>query len=198
MKCISIMFAALLAMTGTLVGCASAPTSEAGWSTVFDGTHLNNFTRLGDANWRLVDGLVQADLGGKAASYLVSKQSYDNFQMRAEFWVDSDANSGIFIRVQNPAKIGADSSYEVNVFDKRPDPSYGTGGIPNIAPTLVPLKAGGQWNVYEITAKGPQLTVVLNGIKTVDVRDTKYAKGPFALQYGGGVVKFRKVQIRPI
>ena len=71
MKRISIMFAALLAMTGTLVGCASAPTSEAGWSTVFDGTHLNNFTRLGDANWRLVDGLVQADLGGKDASYLV-------------------------------------------------------------------------------------------------------------------------------
>ena len=126
-------------------------------------------TRLGDANWRLVDGLVQADLGGKDASYLVSKQSYDDFQMRAEFWVDSDANSGIFIRVQNPAKIGADSSYEVNVFDKRPDPSYGTGGIPNVAPTLVPLKAGGQWNVYEITAKGPQLTIVLNGIKTVDV-----------------------------
>ena len=70
---------------------------------------------------------VQADLGGKAASYLVSKHSYSDFQIRAEFWVDSDANSGIFIRVTNPEKIGADSAYEVNIFDKRPDPAYGTG-----------------------------------------------------------------------
>ena len=94
MKRIFVMLATLLVAALTLVGCVSAPTSEAGWTTVFDGTHLNNFTRLGDANWRLVDGLVQADLGGKDASYLVSKQSYDDFQMRAEFWVDSDANSG--------------------------------------------------------------------------------------------------------
>ena len=70
--------------------------------------------------------MVIADLGGKDASYLVSKESYGDFQIRAEFWVDSDANSGIFIRAQNPEKIGADTSYEVNIFDKRPDPSYGT------------------------------------------------------------------------
>ncbi len=198
MKRISALLSGLLVIAFTLTGCITPPPSEVGWITVFDGTNLNNFNRVGDANWRLDDGLVIADLGGKDASYLVTKESYGDFQIRAEFWVDSDANSGIFIRAQNPAKIGADTSYEVNIFDKRPDPSYGTGGIPNVAPTMVPLKAGGQWNVYDITAKGSQLTIVLNGVKTVDVRDTKFAKGPFALQYGGGVVKFRKVQIRPI
>jgi hypothetical protein len=30
----------------------------------------------------------------------------------------------------------------------------------------------------------------------VDVQDTKHARGPFSLQYGAGVVKFRKVEIR--
>jgi len=40
--------------------------------------------------------------------------------------------------------------------------------------------------------------VILNGEKTVDVEDTKHATGPIALQYGSGVVKFRKVQIKPL
>jgi hypothetical protein len=40
--------------------------------------------------------------------------------------------------------------------------------------------------------------IVLNGQKTVDVQDSKHLSGPFALQYGSGVVKFRKVQIKPL
>jgi hypothetical protein len=30
------------------------------------------------------------------------------------------------------------------------------------------------------------------------VQDSKHLSGPFALQYGSGVVKFRKVQIKPL
>jgi hypothetical protein len=59
-------------------------------------------------------------------------------------------------------------------------------------------KAGGKWNVYEITAKGPRLVLVLNGVQTVDVQDSKLASGPFALQWGQGTIKFRKVQIKAI
>jgi hypothetical protein len=35
-------------------------------------------------------------------------------------------------------------------------------------------------------------------MKTADANDTKHARGPFALQYGAGVVKFRKVEVRPL
>jgi len=60
-------------------------------------------------------------------------------------------------------------------------------------------KAAGKWNSYEITAQGPHLTVVLNGQTTADVQDSKHLNaGPIALQYGSGVVKFRKVQIKPL
>jgi hypothetical protein len=66
-------------------------------------------------------------------------------------------------------------------------------------------KAGGKWNTYEITAKGSQLTVVLNGVQTASVEDSKHAQGPFALQFGngpndapGGAIKWRKVQIKPL
>jgi hypothetical protein len=51
----------------------------------------------------------------------------------------------------------------VNIFDKRPDPTYGTGAIVDVAKVDPMPKAGGKWNTYEITAKGSQLTVVLNG-----------------------------------
>ena len=60
-------------------------------------------------------------------------------------------------------------------------------------------KAAGKWNTYEITAQGSHLVVVLNGQKTADVQDSKHnAGGPFALQYGSSVVKFRKVQIKSL
>jgi len=138
---------------------------------------------------------VQADQGN---GFLVSKNSYGDFQIRSEFWVDANANSGIFLRCADPQKVTAANCYEVNIYDKRPEPSYGTGAIVDVAKVSPMPKAGGQWNIYEITARGPQLIVTLNGTRTVDVRDNKLSRGPIALQYGAGVVKFRKVEIRPL
>ena len=173
----------------------AAGQTDAGWVTLFDGKNLDHFNPIGDANWKIVDGVVQADKGN---GFLVTKESYGDFQIRAEFWVDDDANSGIFIRCSDPQKVTATNSYEVNIFDKRPDPSYGTGAIVNVAKVDPMPKAGGKWNTYDITAKGDQFIVVLNGTKTVDAKDGKHARGPIALQYGAGVVKFRKVQIKPL
>jgi hypothetical protein len=137
--------------------------------------------------------------------FLVSKSSYKDFQIRAEFWADHTTNSGIFIRCAEPDKITATNAYEVNIYDQRPDPSYGTGGIVNVAKVSPMPKAGGKWNTYEIIAKGSQLTVVLNGVKTADVQDSQLAQEPFALQFGkgvndapGGAIKWRKVQIKPL
>ncbi len=59
-------------------------------------------------------------------------------------------------------------------------------------------EAGGKWNTYEITAQGSRFVVVLSGQKTTDAQDPEHASGNFALQYGAGVVKFRKVQIKPL
>ena len=60
----------------------------------------------------------------------------------------------------------------------------------------VMIDAGNKWNTLEITAKGPRMTVTLNGMQTVDVEDRTHPRGPIALQYGTGTVKFRNVQIR--
>ena len=188
----------------SLAGCALMPGSGGGWVTLIDGNAgLDNFNRIGEANWRAEGGAIVADKG--AAGYLVTKKSYRDFELRAEFWAEPTTNSGIFIRSANPAKIEAATSYEVNIFDQRPDPTYGTGAIVDVARVVPMPKAGGRWNLYEVTAKGPQLIVVLNGVQTVNVQHSKFAEGPFALQYApgannapGGAIKWRKLQIREL
>jgi hypothetical protein len=190
--------AGLLVSAAALYAGAAAGESD-GWITLLDSSNKGEWSEVGKANWEMKDGAMTADkLASKDLSYLVTKNSYKDFQIRAEFWVDEEANSGIFIRCDQSDKIDAKICYEVNIFDKRPDPSYGTGAIVNVAKVDPMPKAAGKWNVYEITAKGPHLTIVLNGQKTADVEDSTHLSGPFALQYGSGVVKFRKVQIKPL
>ena len=193
------------ALAAWLAGCASAP-SGPGWVTLIDGERgLENWQRLGDANWRAEGGAVVADRG--KGGYLVSRGSYRDFLLYAEFWAATDTNSGIFIRASDPAKIGADNAYEVNIWDIRPDPKYGTGGIVDFAAVPVPpvYLAGGRWNTYEIEARGPVVTVRFNGQTTVTMNNGKFPAGPFALQFGAGVqgalggpIKWRKVMIQPL
>jgi hypothetical protein len=195
MKRVAMVVAGLLIFS-TASSLTLMAQAQRGWTTLFDGKNIDAFNKVGDANWTIVDGVLQADKG--MGGYLVTKQPYTDFEIRAEFWVDTPANSGIFIRCENPQMPGAEACYEVNIFDTRPDPSYGTGAIVNVAKVAAPIKAGGKWNTYEIRAQGSHLTVTLNGMKTADAQDAKHARGPFALQYGAGVVKFRSVQVRPL
>ena len=200
-KSLSVLGAGLLAVALTLVGCSSMP-GQTKWTSLVDGASgLENFDCLGDANWRAEDGAIVADKA-KVASYLVSKNSYKDFQIKAEFWADHTTNSGIFIRLSDPKAVAATNSYEVNIYDQRPDPVYGTAAIVDFAKVVPMPKAGGKWNTFLITAKGTNLIVEFNGVQTVNINDSKYASGPIALQFGngpkdapGGVIKWRKVQI---
>jgi hypothetical protein len=206
MKRLSAITAGLFVITLMVTGCAHQTSgSDSGLVTLLDGSgaSLNNWNRVGDANWRSEDGAIVADKG--KGGYLVSKNSYKDFQIRAEFWADTTTNSGIFIRMTDPQKITAENSYEVNIYDQRPDPSFGTGAIVNVAKVSPMPKAGGKWNTFLITARGTNLIVELNGVQTVNVNDSKFASGPFGLQFGngpkdapGGAIKWRKVQIQAL
>jgi hypothetical protein len=191
---------------GLLIGTAAfqfsnsaSGQSEDGWVTLVDSTRMGDWDEVGKANWAMKDGALTVDkLDGKELSYLVTRNSYKDFQIRAEFWTDEEANSGVFIRCDQTKKMDAKFCYEVNIYDKRPDPSYGTGAIVDVAKVDPMPKAAGKWNTYEITAQGPHLVIVLNGQKTADVQDSKHLSGHLALQYGSGVVKFRKLQIKEL
>lgn len=205
MNILSRIAMSLAAITVVIAGCATNG-GGSGWVTLLDGEKgMENFDRIGDANWRAEGGAIVADSG--KGGHLVSKGSYKDFELRAEFWAATDTNSGIFIRATDRNKVGSANSYEVNIWDIRPDPKFGTGAIVDVAAVPVPITnlAGGKWNVMEITARGSQLTVKLNGVTTVNVSHGKYTEGPFTLQYGAGVkgarggpIKWRKVQVRTL
>lgn len=170
-------------------------------ATVGKGSSLvrTDFDTLGEAVWTVKDGVMESTGPGKDPSYLVSKASYKDFSLRVEFWASDDANSGVFIRCEDPAKPTDETCYEANIYDQRPDPTFGTGAIVKVAPVAQPMpKAGGKWNAYEITAKDDYILLVLNGKKTVEIKDSRHKEGRIALQWARGTVKFRKVEVRSL
>jgi hypothetical protein len=190
----------MLIVLAALAGCAGTPSSEGGWTTLLDGGKgFENWDRAGvKANWRLVDGAVQADAGDKDNAFLMTRQSYGDFVIRVEFWSSNDANSGIYMRCTNLAEITDRTCYEANIFDQRPDPKFGTGAIVHHAAIQNMPKVGGKWNTYEITAKGPRITAVLNGVKTAEMDQATVPRGPIGLQWAAGTIRFRKVEIKPL
>ena len=82
---------------GLLIGTAAIPFSnsasgqgESGWVTLLDSTKMGDWDEVGKANWAMKDGALVADklMEGKDPAYLVSKTSYKDFQIKAEFWAE--------------------------------------------------------------------------------------------------------------
>jgi hypothetical protein len=121
MKVLSAIAAALLLVTLGILGCAQFG-RDAGWITLVDGT-AKSFENFN----RLGDANWRAEDGAIVADkgkggHLVSKNSYKDF-----------------------------NSYEVNIYDQRPEPAYGTGAIVDFAKVDPMPKAGGRWNTFLIT-----------------------------------------------
>ena len=188
----------LMRAVGLTLALAAFPaptTAQDGWATLFDGSSLDGWNAIGNANWQLGDGAVSATSG---SGFLVSQRSYGDFELTLDFWVNEPANSGVFIRCSDPQSVADTNCYEVNIYDTRADQTYRTGGIVHIAAPTSVINTGGKWNSYEIRARGNRLVVVLNGTQVVDTRDEQFARGPIALQYGAGTVGFRNVRVRSL
>ncbi|HEX3171722.1 MAG TPA: family 16 glycoside hydrolase, partial [Burkholderiales bacterium] len=63
----------------------------------------------------------------------------------------------------------------------------------------------GKWNTLEIHARGPEVTVKMNGVVTTKMNNGKFPAGPFSLQFGngpndapGGAIKWRAVRVHPL
>ena len=193
--------AALLFIALSLAACGHFLPQQ-GWVTLIDGDQgMENWNKSGsDANWRAEGGAIQADRStGKGSSVLVSKKSYKDFNLYVEFWAGEDTNSGVYLRIRNPKDVSTSTgAYEVQIWDKNPNPAYATGSLVNVAQVQPIYKAGGHWNVYEIHAKGPDITVKLNGVVTSHAVDGRFPEGPIGIQFNGGPIKVRKLVIQEL
>ena len=190
----------LLVVALTVAGCGHYLPQQ-GWITLIDGNAgMENWNVTGGGNWRAADGSIQADKSTtKGASVLVSKKSFKNFELYAEFWASDDTNSGVYIRATNPDKVStATGAYEVQIWDKNPNPAYSTGSLVNVAMVKPIYKAGGRWNTYEIYARGAEITVKLNGVVTVSAQDGRFPEGRIGLQFNAGPIKFRKLLVKEL
>lgn len=176
------------------IPAATAQTGD-GWVTLFDGKSFSNWTMTGNANWRIADGMAEAD---RPRGFLVSRESYGDFELRADVFTLPESNGGVLFRITDPRDPGIQNAYELNVNDGRKDQTGRTGAIVNIAKPMVKFDAGNQWVTVEIRAVGPKMTARLNGMTIAEATDTKYMRGPIALQAAGGLVRYRNVQIRDI
>jgi hypothetical protein len=186
------LFVVLLA-AGCIPACSSSESPD-DWVTLFDGSDLDAFDRIGDANWTIGEDTVRADEG---EGFLVTKATFDDFDLEAEFWADVPANSGVFLRCRDAQDVSAATCYEVNIFDTRPDQTYRTGSIVDVASPRAFVHAAERWNTVRIVADGRHLTVELNGVALVDTEDDRLASGHVGLQRAAGTVMFRNVRIRP-
>ena len=200
----TIKIAIPIALAGLLLSsCASTPpeaittdttaTTEETWTELTDS--MDGWHTVGDANWHWEGNELVADQAS-GASHLVTDDSFADFQIQLEFWNHEGANSGVFMRIQDPEAITDTTAYEANIYDDRPDQSGRTGGIPNFLPPGEVVGTWDQWNTYDITMEGDHIVVLLNGIKTIDGTDDHFSSGPISLQYGSGTIKFRNVRIR--
>ena len=181
-----------------LGGCSYFKNTE-GLTVLFAGKDSGTFVRVGDAQWRLADGVLGADAG---TGFLVTKETFRDFQLHVELYVEADTHAGIFLRCDNAANPSAQECYEVSAWDRRPSPEFRTGAIVDVAKASAPATAGGKWNTFEITAKGDQIVVVVNGTKTAEAHDARHREGPIALMRSGGAaddkapLRVRRIEVR--
>ena len=154
---------------------------EKGFTRLFNGKDLTGWVYGRRANgaennsgqgYQIADGVLYStkEDGGN----LYTAKEYADFVFRFDFKLTENANNGIGIR----APLQGDAAYagiEIQVLDDggseytKLQPYQYHGSIYG----MIPAKRGfqkpvGEWNSEEITAKGRQITVKLNGTTIVD------------------------------
>ena len=176
--------------------------ADAGWVLLFDGHTLTGWQPSGQATWIAEEGEIRSK--GQVSGYLRTVKTFENFELKAEFWADMTMNSAIFVRCPSDLKtnVSPRTCYEVNIFD--PHELWPTGSVNDVHSVLPNrIDTAGRWNLYEITLDGSAIRVKLNGKTTVDARDGRFTSGTIALQANGpgssgGVIRFRNIKIRPL
>lgn len=152
-----------------------------------------------DGSWGAKDGVLH---NGGSANTLASVATFWNFRLHIEYRLQADGNSGIGLR----------GRYEIQLYDDHGEPAgiHGNGALySRIQPSLNATKAPGEWQAFDITLIGRDLTVALNGETLIDkghvdgltamaIDSRESEPGPILLQGDHGPVEFRNVVVTPL
>ena len=165
---------------------------------LFNGSNLDGWEVIGEADWRVIAGELVAS--GEGDGVIASVEEFQDFRLSLEFWVDATTNSGVFIRCQDRSNIHPNTCFELNIWDQHPQQEARTGAIVfKVMPPLAQVETVGRWNTYDVTAEGSKLVVKVNGVITAIMVRADPAGGFIALQHREkGTVRFRNIRLSAI
>jgi len=202
---------------------------DPGFELLFDGFTASNWRmstiknqppdRSSPGTFLLVDGTLESLPGNDLGLYYCIKPTPLDFILKLEWlrWREDD-NSGVFIRFPHPnskgynntAYVAINFGFEAQIDQLARDDGaaiHKTGAIYGFAgpsnPNQLPVQPPGQWNEFEIHAKGQTYTVFLNGERITEYQNSDPNRGTAApgfigLQTHTGRVAFRKIQIKAL
>lgn len=176
-------------------------TAEPVWGqpvNLFNGKDLTGWHTNGTNQWVVENGVLKSP---KSGSNLLSDQKFNDFKLHVEFKYPAESNSGVYLR----------GRYEVQVSDSKgmePLRDYLGAIYGFLAPTDMMAKAPGEWQTYDITLVGRNVTVTANG-KTVicntpipgitggALDSNEGEPGPIYFQGDHGPIEYRNIVITP-
>ena len=121
------------------------------------------------AQWVVEKGVLNG--GGARGSWLISEAEYSDFELQFEFKLGPQGNSGCALRTPasgDPAFDGLELQMADYRYNTKAADSELTGGLYRALAPVKQVYKPEKWNRYEITLKGPQVRVVLNGTVILD------------------------------
>lgn len=199
-----VAIALLIGAAGAMAQMSPAEKKE-GFHSLFDGKSLKGWD--GDPRiWKVEDGVIVGSTEGvdlQHNEFLISKQSYGNFVLRAEMKLRNH-NSGIQFRsvalpewvVQGYQFDMAENNFWGNLYEEKGKRGTMADGWKGKGETVVHLK---DWNDCEIHCDGDLIQLKLNGLQTVELHDSLRTSGIIAFQVHRGpgmMVWVRNIRIK--
>ena len=121
------------------------------------------------AQWVVEKGVLNG--GGARGSWLISEAEFSDFDLYFEFKLGPQGNSGCALRsptAGDPAFDGLELQMADYRYNTKAADSELTGGLYRALAPRKQVYRPEEWNRYEITLRGPQVRVVLNGTVILD------------------------------
>jgi hypothetical protein len=177
---------------------------EDGWISLFDGTTLEGWEKVGNQEsiWEVKDGAISGS--GPPSMLVCTKGPYTNFRYRAEIKINDGGNSGLYFRTTR--KPGFSDGYEAQIDSTHRDPIR-TGSLYGFCHVYKQHVEPGKWFTYDLEVRddvwrGRNMTrikVTIDGNELYEYMDfaLTYKQGHFAFQQHdpGSKVNIRKVQV---
>ncbi len=173
-----------------------------GFTPLFNGKDLSGWTFVNTKdNFFVKDGVLVMN---KGKGWLASEGTFENFELRIRYrFVTPGADSGIFIRSALEGNNWTSKGYQIQNMDNQTlgavvsmgravkDKVHKTDLVKSLK------KPAGEWMDLTIVAKGPDVTVSLNG-QTVATGQIEPVAGHIGLQAEGGVLEFQRIDLKPL